>query len=92
MAKWRLPFNYSFNFLLQIYLFYLHQPVKTNCPPQIGGHSLEVRLKTAGWRAALEEELALCGDTTVPLSDEVAGSEAVEELVAKVAGEAGGGW
>ena len=58
--------------------------VKSKIFPQIGGHSLEVRLKTAGWRAALEEELALCGDTTVPLFD---GEVVVEEMVEAVSGE-----
>ncbi|ROT78871.1 putative synaptojanin-1 [Penaeus vannamei] len=39
-------------------------------PLQIGGHRLEVKLKTEAWRDQLEEELALCGDTTVPLIEE----------------------
>ncbi|XP_071530428.1 uncharacterized protein [Panulirus ornatus] len=39
-------------------------------PLRIKGHELEVKLKTEAWRAQLEEELALCGDTTVPLTDE----------------------
>ncbi|ROT80516.1 putative synaptojanin-1 [Penaeus vannamei] len=34
------------------------------------GHRLEVKLKTEAWRDQLEEELALCGDTTVPLIEE----------------------
>lgn len=29
-----------------------------------------MKLKTEAWRAQLEEELALCGDTAVPLTDE----------------------
>lgn len=37
---------------------------------QIKGHELEVKLKTEAWREQLEEELSLCGDTTVPLTDE----------------------
>nr|XP_045612351.1 synaptojanin-1-like isoform X2 [Procambarus clarkii] len=39
-------------------------------PLQIKGHELEVKLKTEAWREQLEEELALCGDTTVPLTEE----------------------
>ncbi|XP_066988660.1 synaptojanin-1 isoform X2 [Macrobrachium rosenbergii] len=40
-------------------------------PLKIGKHELAVKLKTEAWREQLEEEMALCGDTTVPLTDEV---------------------
>ncbi|KAK3880880.1 hypothetical protein Pcinc_014656 [Petrolisthes cinctipes] len=43
-----------------------------SCTPlKIRGHELEVKLKTERWREELEEELALCGDTTAPLTDEI---------------------
>lgn len=46
---------------------------------QLMGHELEVKLKTEDWREQLEEEMALCGDTTVPLIDETLDITDVED-------------
>ena len=32
--------------------------------------TLDISLKTKEWRKQLEEEIALCSDTTIPLYDE----------------------
>ena len=37
---------------------------------QVCGQELEIRLKTEAWREQLDQELALCGDTTAPLVEE----------------------
>ncbi|MPC34731.1 hypothetical protein E2C01_028132 [Portunus trituberculatus] len=49
----------------------LPQSTKTNVGlGQVCGQELEIRLKTEAWREQLDQELALCGDTTAPLIDE----------------------
>ncbi|XP_076055462.1 synaptojanin isoform X2 [Oratosquilla oratoria] len=50
-------------------------------PLTIGGHTLEVQLKTPEWRNQLEEELALCGDSTMPLTDEVVQVQEQQDVV-----------
>ncbi|KAK7067886.1 Synaptojanin-1 [Halocaridina rubra] len=59
-------------------------------PLRICGHELQIKLKTEAWREQLEEELALCGDTTVPLIDETLNiSECDDEAssIRKIAGK-----